>query len=68
MPRPKTKESKPLTIRLDAELYDRLTNFTQDSGQSKTVAVERALDMYIKAYENQKVILEEAAKHSNKIE
>ena len=45
------KETVPSSFRLSADLAERLTKFCEDSGQSKTVAVERALAMYIDDYE-----------------
>ena len=45
------KETVPTSFRLSANLAERLTRFCEDSGQSKTVAVERALVMYIDDYE-----------------
>lgn len=50
MARPK-KESHPITIRMAQELFDRLNDFCDRSGQSKTVAIERALTEYINAYD-----------------
>ena len=41
------KETVPSSFRLSADLAERLTRFCEDSGQSKTVAVERALAMYV---------------------
>ena len=61
MARPKTKEYKPLTVRMDANVYERLTDYCQESGQPKTVAVERAINMFINDYEKKKTILEEAS-------
>lgn len=61
MARPKTKEYKPLTVRMDAAVYDRLTDYCQESGQPKTVAVERAITMFINDYEKKKTILEEVS-------
>ena len=51
MARPKGKESKAMTIRLDIELFDRLSAFSEKYGQPKTVAVERAIKAYIDHYE-----------------
>ena len=42
------KESKPFHAYLDKQIYDDLTEFCKKSGQSKTLAVERAIEMYIK--------------------
>ena len=46
MPREK-KESKPFNIRMEKSVYDRLVEFCKVSGQSKTLAVERAILLYI---------------------
>lgn len=51
MARPKGKETKAMTIRLDVELFDRLSEFSERYGQPKTVAVERAIKAYIDHYE-----------------
>ncbi len=49
MPRQK-KNNVPVSFRLDKEIFDRLEQFCEDSGQSKTVAVERALAGYFRQY------------------
>ncbi|MCI5792440.1 MAG: ribbon-helix-helix domain-containing protein [Lachnospiraceae bacterium] len=49
MARP-SKPNHPVTVRLEQALYERLNQFCEDSGQPKTVAVERALAMYIDDY------------------
>ena len=46
MPREK-KESKPFNIRMEESVYDKLVEFCNVSGQSKTLAVERAILLYI---------------------
>lgn len=46
MPREK-KESKPFNIRMEKAVYDKLVEFCEVSGQSKTLAVERAILLYI---------------------
>ena len=48
--RPK-KPNHPVTVRLEQELYDRLNDFCERSGQPKTVAIERALKAYIDDYD-----------------
>lgn len=50
MGRPK-KDHHPVTVRMEQELYDRMNNFCKRSGQSKTVAMERALKQYIDKYD-----------------
>ena len=49
MPRPK-KESKNLNIRLDASTHMRLEDFCEETGMTKTVAVEKILDRYFETY------------------
>lgn len=50
MVRPR-KDYKAFSLRMDKEVYDRLCSFCEKTGQMKTVAVERALLMYIASYE-----------------
>lgn len=50
MPRIK-KENVPVSFRLAKDVNERLEQFCKDSGQSKTVAVERAIVMYVDDYE-----------------
>lgn len=47
----KTKESKPFSIRMEKTTFDRLEAFCDDAGQSKTLAVERAINAYIDDYD-----------------
>lgn len=46
----KTKESKPFNMRMEIKTYEKLNEFCEISGQSKTTAVERAINMYIDDY------------------
>ena len=52
MPRPR-KDNHPLSMRIDQEVYERLKQYCTDSGQTKTMAIERALTAYIDNYYNQ---------------
>lgn len=63
MAKPKTKESKSMTFRINVETVERLEAFCNDSGQTKTTAVERALNMYFDDYYKKMQILESAEKH-----
>ena len=58
MPKPK-KESHSITLRMDKQTYDRLSVYCEDSGQSKTIAIERAINMYIDEYEKKMQLLKE---------
>lgn len=49
MARP-TKETKPCSIRMEKQTFERLEKFCEDSGQTKTIAIERALNMYMDDY------------------
>ena len=62
MPKPK-KESHSITLRMDKQIYDRLSVYCEDSGQSKTIAIERAINMYIDEYEKKMLLLKE--RHQN---
>ena len=49
MGRPR-KDNVPVSFRLERTVFDKLNQFCEDSGQAKTVAIERALGMYIDDY------------------
>lgn len=49
MPRTK-KDAKTLNIKLDREIHEKLERFCEESGQSKTVAVERFLNRALNEY------------------
>ena len=45
-----SKEYKNLNCKVDKEVSDKLENFIEDTGLSKTATVEKALKMYIEHY------------------
>ena len=45
MAKPK-KNGTYLNVCIDSSIYERLDRFSEDAGQAKTVAVERALTAY----------------------
>ena len=47
MPREK-KDAKNFACKLDREIFEKLEEYCQLSGQSKTAVVERALQKYLK--------------------
>ena len=49
MPRP-AKDTRPCSLRMEKQIFERLEQFCNDSGQSKTTAIERAVSMYIDNY------------------
>ena len=58
MARPK-KDGTYLNVRIETSVYDRLKRFSEEAGQSKTVAVERALMAYMDDYEEKQRLLKE---------
>ena len=53
MARPR-KDSKPLNIKMDAELYERFEKYCDDMGQTKTTAVERIIAEALNRYDERK--------------
>ena len=51
MARPR-KDYKPVYFKMDAAIYDRLTDFCKRTGQMKTFAFEKALEMYMDHFDN----------------
>ena len=49
MPRPK-KDYKVLSIKLSTPIHDKLELFCEESGLSKTIAVEKLLDRFLDEY------------------
>ena len=44
------KENVPVSIRMEKQTDDRLVKFCEKSGQPKTIAIERAVNLYIDEY------------------
>lgn len=59
MARPK-KNGTYLNVCIASPIYERLARYCEDSGQPKTVAVERALTAYFDKYDDDQRILKEA--------
>jgi len=49
MPRPK-KDARILNIKLATPVYDKLEQFCDESGMTKTMAVERVLSQFFEQY------------------
>ena len=62
MARPRTKTAHPVSFRIDEEMFSLLEKFCNDSGQSKTVAVERALKEYIEKYYKEQNLISKKSK------
>ena len=59
MPRAK-KNHSCLNIKIDAELYCKLMEVSEEAGQTKTMVVERALQGYFADYDMKQRILRQA--------
>ena len=64
MARPK-KNGTYLNVCIDTPIYERLVNLCDEAGQTKTIAVERALLLYLEDYEDKQRILRESVSKSN---
>lgn len=56
MARPK-KNGTYLNVCIDSSIYEELTQFCDEAGQTKTVAVERALIDYLEDYKKKQEML-----------
>lgn len=65
MARPK-KNGTYLNVCIETPLYERLKALCEDAGQTKTVAVERALALYLEDYEEKQKLLRELGHSSAK--
>lgn len=53
------KNGTYLNVRIETAIYNRLEALCEDAGQTKTVAVERALTEYLDNYERKQQMLKE---------
>ena len=58
MAKPK-KNGTYLNVCIETPIYERLERLCDDAGQTKTVAVERALTAYLQDYEKKQMLLKE---------
>ena len=65
MARPR-KNGKYLNVCIEVPIYERLEAFCDDAGQTKTIAVERALTLYLDEYEEKQKMLKEMESSSVK--
>ena len=65
MARPK-KNGTYLNVCIETPIYERLEKLCEDAGQTKTVAVERALALYFEDYEEKQKLLRELGHSSAK--
>ena len=55
-----------LNVCIETPIYERLEKLCEDAGQTKTVAVERALTLYLEDYEERQKLLRELGHSSEK--
>ena len=60
------KNGTYLNVCIETPIYERLVALCEDAGQTKTVAVERALTLYLEDYEEKQKILRELGHSSDK--
>ncbi len=60
------KNGTYLNVCIDKPIYERLEVLCEDAGQTKTVAVERALTAYLVEYEEKQRLLKELENSSRK--
>ena len=65
MARPK-KNGTYLNVCIETPIYERMEAFCDDAGQTKTIAVERALTAYLDEYEEKQNMLKELENSSRK--
>ena len=44
------KENVAMSVRIDKMVYERMVRYCDESGQTKTLAIERALSLYMDEY------------------
>lgn len=54
MPKPR-KDWKALNIKIQSSIYEQLEKYCEETGLSKTVAVERILNKAFEEYEKKKI-------------
>ena len=64
MARPK-KNGTYLNVCIETPIYERLEKLCEDAGQTKTVAVERALNAYLDEYDEKQRILRDSSLRNN---
>jgi len=54
--RPKTREFKPVNVNVAITVLDKLERYCEETGRTKTMAIERILDKYLTEYFSQNSI------------
>ncbi len=50
MPRPKTRDFKSVNFNLDVKVLEKLERYCEETGRTKTMAMERILDKFLTEY------------------
>lgn len=66
MGRPK-KEGQYLNVRIDRDVYDKISEICEEAGHTKAFVVEKALASFIEEYEEDKVALKRIRDGSAKL-
>ena len=56
MPREK-KNNHPVTIRMEPSVYNKLEEYCRETGLTKTVSIEKAVEMYIADYRQKEKLI-----------
>ena len=54
MARPKTREYKAISLNMDVIVLEKLERYCEETGRTKTMAMERILDKFLTEYFAQK--------------
>ena len=50
MARPKTRDFKAISLNLDVKVLEKLGHYCEETGRTKTMAIERILDKFLTDY------------------
>lgn len=54
MARPKTRDFKAISLNVDVKVLEKLERYCEETGRTKTMAIERILDKFLSDYFEQK--------------
>lgn len=54
MARPKTRDYKAISLNMDVKVLEKLERYCEETGRTKTMAMERILDKFLTEYFTQK--------------
>lgn len=50
MARPKTRDYKAISLNMDVKVLEKLERYCEETGRTKTMAIERILDKFLTDY------------------